>query len=360
MTLFDIRTVKESALYGAGIRWLNRWHVSAPFGVSDGSFRSLAGYVMELERQIHMSHVHYLYATIEDALQPGTTTLDQALTYVPRGGSAYGFQETPANPSTLKQGLHIQKFVATGKMGKWFFYGCINQDLIMPNRFGHVSLTNETTYNNVVATWLDGLMNNFGATLIVPSGLYQYNFVTAQNVCNMLLCGGMTLKNASTRKQAANQSPGVGIWAALPDKLLELATWIDQLGDWIEFNADFVPVAARDTAPTMLGDVKAICATIEKYCDGAQQSDGTTGQAPLFRWPPDADAIKGICEIVKSSIPQDIDDIERISDTPEPDGTPAIAHSDLLDIIAKYQKYNGWLSELNKADWLNPANPPGQ
>lgn len=360
MPLLDIRTVKHSAIYGADNHWTNQWRLSAPFGLDSSSARDLLIYVMELERQVHMDHVNYDYGIIIAGNEPGAVDDHKGDIVVRYGASANGFQATPAQPSLFKEALYIQKYANMGKVGRFFFFGCLDQGDYRNSRYGHIILTTGNRYTDIVSTWLPGLMENFGASLMVTRGMMGKGVSIANEPAYLLLCGGLSLKNASTRRQATNSSPGVAIWSGLAEKARLLALWRDQLNDWLAFNHDFVPVDARDNSVDILGQIKALASDIENYCKGPDNGDGTNGQPPMFRWAPDADQLLSIVTTIKEAIPHDIEQINQIQAYTFVDGQDYLTHEQLDEIAQKLEKYASALAELVPSDWLNPANvaPP--
>lgn len=354
----DVRvdTWKWSDHYGQDYWWSNRWFFRIPYSLHDEATYNFLKFVIQVEREVHYSHVHYDHCTMVLANDEGSDNPDNGITWAPDYGDYLGIHATTSTPASWNTFLKVRRYVDGAKVTNWWFRGCILEADLKRESDGKIYYPSFRNWNNILYNWTWYFWYYYGVYQIIPYGVNAYGTPIIYRDVTHLKAAGAIHSNKLQRAQTNFHTTGWNVFRMHTTLQKEFGEWLLTFGAWKTQSGDYAPCEQiNNTADHWLGRIKAHAQKIQELLEGGSQS-GTGGTGAVLRYGPNASEAQRIVTKIITDVPDDLEKIHAIPCWGGGSGTDYMLHTNVMEVNEIYYDYLGLLAQLSLLDFRNPSN----
>lgn len=162
--LFSLRVYKKIDIAADQV-WANTYEMRANTGVTYDDLVDAADTLVAFEKIFHQDTTFFDRVVVSTYVEDGAPYNPDSFISLPQSGAGAVASPVAAETLPLQVVLFVRRDVASGRTGKIFYRGCLEEDDVQ-GRFGTISLTSPST----IATRISGALTTSGLDEYLAGG----------------------------------------------------------------------------------------------------------------------------------------------------------------------------------------------
>jgi|SRR5215217_339646 len=251
--------------------------------------------------------------------------------------------------------LRVDYYRPTGRARRKFYRGCLNEDDIVRNDKGHITLTNMDYWNGLLGVLKNGGENTLFNMMVKGESLFGglipggYERVVAASV------GGASEVHGSTRWRHRVEGDGVNLGKKILTQLTLMSDQIERNAQAKHISEEYIHGEEFQRTMTMLSSIEKLNNDIKEFWKKPSKDESEGESHPVSRYGYNIDSIKEAWDKIAKIQPEQVKEVlKKHKPFTGPEGYEYIHWEDLEPFDDFLRSNMQSLSASMYYDWFNP------